>query len=251
MAQARSPRRLNLASRSCHTGAFESALNRTQHDLPAPTGHERVGAPPKQAPNQLRLKHFQYQPDGAKLKADVKTAFDAINVLRWHYGMIGQPKSAERPVIEPLEAAFGLALGTTDPAAFECLCPVLIFNEWSAEALVARTPEHLKGRLRLAAGIGLFFTDFSRLGMLRPLETTAALKAVKESTTHYLLDKDPWTDPTGANEPDGLYLEFFRPYGLYVNWPLADFWKQYQWAAVRNQARINEFVERAAVARAE
>jgi len=173
----------------------------------------------------------------------VRNVFDGINVLRWHYGMIGQPKSAQCPQIEPLEHAFALALGTTDPATFECLCPVLIFNQWNVKELIAQTPEHLKGRLRLAAGIGLFFTDCSRLGMPTPLETTVALKAVREATQQYSLDKDPWNEPSGANEPDGLYLEFFRPYGFYVNWPLADFLKQYQWAAIRNQERYSQFVE--------
>ncbi len=179
----------------------------------------------------------------------MKTAFDGINVLRWHYGMIGQPKTGQCPPLEPLEKAFGLALGTTDPATFECLCPVLIFNKWDGTKLFTETPQDLRGRLRLATGVCIFFTDFSRLGMLCPMETTVALKALGASARQYSMAQDPWNDPTGVDEPDGLYLEFFKPYGLYVNWPLADFWKQYQWASIRNQPRVNQFIDELAVAK--
>jgi hypothetical protein len=172
-----------------------------------------------------------------------KCTFAAISVLRWHYGMIGQPKSDERPPVLPFEQAFGSALGTTDPANFECLCPVLIFNRWDPAQLIAQTPLNLRGRLRLAAGIGLFFTDFSRLGMPFPFETIAALIKLHERTEQYSMDDDPWNDLLLKDEPEGVCLEFFRPYGLYANWPLVDFWKQYQWAAIRNQERIKQFIE--------
>ena len=172
----------------------------------------------------------------------MNTAFYGINVLRWHYGMIGQPKTNQCPKLEPIEEAFALALGTTDPATFECLCPVLIFNNWEARKLIVATAQSLRGRLRLAASIGLFFMDFSRLGMLDPLGTTVELKAVREQTKEYTMANDPWNETDGANEPDGLFLEFFRPFGLYINWPLVDFIKQYKWASIRNQERINKMI---------
>jgi hypothetical protein len=59
----------------------------------------------------------------------------------------------------------------------------------------------------------------------------------------YSLEKDPWNDPEGAGQPDGYYLEFFKPYGLYVNWPLIDFWKQFQWAMRQNHERIRALLE--------
>jgi hypothetical protein len=181
----------------------------------------------------------------SELIESAKTAFSGMNVLRWHYGMIGQPKSSQCPAIEPFESAFGLALGTTDPGAFECLCPVLIFNRWDPGRLLEATAQSLRGRLRLAAGIGLFFTDFSRLEMPFPLETAAALLILQATAQQYSMENDPWNDPAGKDEPEGLYLEFFRPYGLYVNWPLADFWKQYKWAAIRNEERVSRFLEEA------
>jgi hypothetical protein len=168
----------------------------------------------------------------------MQTAFDAANVLRWHYGMIGQPKTSQPVLVEPLEKAFGLALGVADPAEFECLCPVLIFNKWEAEALVESTAARLRGRLRLAAGIGIFFTDYSRSGMPWAMETTVALKRVANLTKTYGMEQDPWNEPRVADEPDGLYLEFFKPYGLSVHWPLADFLKQYKWALRRNAERL-------------
>ncbi|SPE61774.1 hypothetical protein SBV1_760002 [Verrucomicrobia bacterium] len=178
----------------------------------------------------------------------MRTAFDAVNVLRWHFGMIGQPKSAQPPQLEPFEQAFGLALGVGDAADFECLCPVLIFNQWEPQALADATPSNLRGRLRLAAGIGIFFTDYSRLGMPWPMATTVALKRLAALTQAERLDRDAWNDPQGANEPDGLYLEFFKPYGLYVHWPLADFLKQYNWARIRNEERLGGLMESAATA---
>ncbi len=60
------------------------------------------------------------------------------------------------------------------------------------------------------------------------METVVALKRVAVLTHRYTLEQDPWNDSDGPNEPAGLYLEFFRPYGLCVNWPLADFLKQYK-----------------------
>jgi len=173
----------------------------------------------------------------------MQTVFDAVNVLRWHYGMIGQPKNAQAPAVEPIERAFALALGVADAADFECLCPVLIFNKWDPEALLEATSENLRGRLRLASAIGIFFTDHSRLGMPWAMETVVALKRVAVLTHRFTLEQDPWNDPDGPNEPEGLYLEFFRPYGLYVNWPLADFLKQYKWAMIRNQKRVALMVE--------
>jgi hypothetical protein len=180
----------------------------------------------------------------------MRTAFEAINVLRWHYGMIGDPKSIRPPAVEPIEAALGMALGMSDPADFECYCPVLIFNKWSPEAVVAQTAKPHLGRLNLASDIGLFFTNHSRLGMPWPMETTTALKCLEQLTADFGLRDDPWNDPEGANAPDGLYLEFFKRHGLYVHWPLADFLKQYNWSLIRNQGRIQQIIEAAARAAA-
>jgi hypothetical protein len=180
----------------------------------------------------------------------MRTAFEAINVLRWHYGMIGQPKSACPPDVEAIESAFGLALAMSDPADFECLCPVLVFNQWVPEILVLQTPIAHRGRLRLAAAIGLFFTDFSRLGMPWPMEAVVALKRLAKLTKESDLAGDPWNDPTGATEPEGLYLEFFKPYGLNVNWPLADFLKQYKWTRIRNEERVQKLLETMAATQA-
>lgn len=173
------------------------------------------------------------------------TVGEAINVLRWHYGMIGQPKSDEPPAQETLESAFAIALGTDDPADFECLCPVLIFNRWEPHKLVEATTESNGGRLRLAAAIGLFFTDYSRLGIPWAMEVTVALKVVAQETRHYTMVRDPWNDPHGESTPDGFYYEFFKPYGLYANWPLADFLKQYQWAMQKNHDRVYKMQEEA------
>jgi hypothetical protein len=172
----------------------------------------------------------------------MRTTFDAVNVLRWHYGMIGHPKSAKAPALEPFERAFGLALGVGDSADFECLCPVLIFNKWQPDLLVEATPEALRGRLRLATAIGIFLTDYSRLGMPWAMESVEALKRVVALTHSYTLEKDAWNDPNGYIEADGLYLEFYRTFGLYVNWPLVDFLKQYKWSMIRNEERVELMV---------
>lgn len=173
----------------------------------------------------------------------MKTASEAINVLRWHYGMIGQPESAEPPPLEEMENAFALALGTSDPGDFECLCPVLLFNLWDPHKLAAVTPEQNRPRLRLAAAIGLFFTNYSRLGIPWAMEVTTALKILADATQHYTMAADPWNDPQGEAAPDGFYFEFFKPYGLYVSWPLADFLKQYEWAMQRNHTRVRGMQE--------
>jgi hypothetical protein len=169
-----------------------------------------------------------------------KPAFKGVNVLRWHFGMIGQPKSELPAAWEPFEAAFGSALGTSDPATFECLCPVLLFNRWDPQELIASTPEVYRPRLRLAAVIGLFFMNFSRLGIPWAMQTTRALKQVVKQLANYSMTNDPWNNPPESEDDEGLYLEFFKPYGLYVNWPLADFWKQFQWAMVRNHERVTQ-----------
>jgi len=168
----------------------------------------------------------------------METFFDGINVLRWHYGMIGQPQTVELPPVEAFHEACGMALGMKDPATFECFCPVLIFNRWEPEPMIEATPEKNRGRLRLAAGIGLFFMNFSRLGIPWAMETTVALKRLEAQLSPYTLEKDPWNDPDGASQPEGYYLEFFKPYALYVNWPLIDFWKQFQWALRQNHERV-------------
>ncbi len=173
----------------------------------------------------------------------MQTVFEATNVLRWHYGMVGHPRSPSPPDLVPFERTFALALGVADSSDFECLCPALIFNRWAPDILVSVTPNGLRGRLWLSASIGLFFTDYSRQGMPWPADTVTALKAVVSLTNQYTLEKDPWSDPNGKTEPDGLYLEFFRPFGLYVNWPLADFLKQYKWALIRNEKKVSNIVE--------
>jgi len=178
----------------------------------------------------------------------MQSAFDGINVLRWHYGMVGQPKTASRPAAEKFAQACGSALGMKDPATFECLCPVLIFNRWSSEDMIQRTPEANRGRLCLAAGVGMFFLNFSRLGVPWSMETAVALKFLEKHLQDYTLENDPWGDPLGANEPEGYYLEFFKEYGLYVNWPLSDFWRQYQWAMRQNHERVQNMLEAAAKA---
>lgn len=178
----------------------------------------------------------------------MKTASEAINVLRWHYGMIGQPRSDEAPPQEPIELAFAFALGAGDPADFECLCPVLLFNRWDPRKLVAVTPPKNRARLRLAAAIGLFFTNYSRLGIPWAMEVTVALKSVADETQHDTMAADSWNDPEGENAPAGFYFEFFKPYGLFVSWPLADFLKQYQWAMQKNHARVRKLQEEAIAA---
>jgi hypothetical protein len=178
----------------------------------------------------------------------MKTASKAINVLRWHYGMIGQPRSDEAPPLEQMEQAFGLALGAGDPADFECLCPVLIFNRWDPHKVVDATPEKNRARLRLATAIGLFFTDYSRLGIPWAVELTVALKTVAHETRNYTAVVDPWNELQGGGVPDGFYFEFFKPYGLFVTWPLADFLKQYRWAMQRNRDRVRKMQEEAAQA---
>jgi hypothetical protein len=109
----------------------------------------------------------------------METIFDGINVLRWHYGMIGQPKTLEPPPVAGFAEACGLALGMSDPATFECFCPVIMFNRWAPEQMLQATPESHRGRLRLAAGIGLFFTNFSRLGI--PWVMDSGLETAGES----------------------------------------------------------------------
>lgn len=168
----------------------------------------------------------------------METFFDGVNVLRWHYGMIGQPKTEEPPAVEAFHEACGVALGMKDPATFECFCPVLIFNRWAPEQMIASTPEQNRGRLRLAAGIGLFFMNFSRMGVPWAMETAVGLKRLGEEVRPYTMEKDPWNDPDGESQPEGYYLEFFKAYGLYVNWPLIDFWKQFQWALRHNHDRV-------------
>ncbi len=184
---------------------------------------------------------------GKKTDCLMKTRFESINVLRWHYGMIGQPRSDTPPSQKPFEVAFGHALGTDDPADFECLCPVLIFNRWDPHKLMEITPEANMARLRLAAAIGIFFTDYSRLGIPWAMDVIVALKIVAKETQSYTMVTDPWSDPKGEDGPDGFYFEFFKPYGLYVNWPLADFLKQYHWAMQRNHTRVRELQEETAI----
>jgi hypothetical protein len=169
-----------------------------------------------------------------------KPAFQGVNVLRWHFGAIGQPKSELPPAWEPFEGAFGVALGTSDPATFECLCPALLFNRWNPQELIASTPEANRPRLRLASGIGLFFMNFSRLGVPWALETTRDLKQLTQQLADCSMANDPWSNPPESDDDEGLYLEFFKPYGLYVNWPLADFWKQFQWAMIQNHERVTQ-----------
>lgn len=173
----------------------------------------------------------------------METFFDGVNALRWHYGMIGQPKTAAPPPLEDFAKACGLALGMKDPATFECFCPVLLFNRWTPEALMTATPEWQRGRLRLTAGIGLFFMNFSRLGIPWAMETTVALKRLESLLDAFRLDQDPWNNRDGAAQPEGYYLEFFKPYGLYVNWPLIDFWKQFQWTQRQNHDRVWRMLE--------
>jgi hypothetical protein len=176
----------------------------------------------------------------------MKTVSEAISTLRWHYGMIGQPRGDEAPPQEPIEPAFAIALAAGDPADFECLCPVLIFNRWDPHKLVAATPEKNRARLRLAAAIGLFFTDHSRLGIPWAVELTVALKTIAHETQNYTLATDPWNELQGGDVPDGFYFEFFKPYGLAVTWPLADFLRQYQWTMQRNHDRVRKMQEEAA-----
>jgi hypothetical protein len=175
----------------------------------------------------------------------MENAFDGINVLRWYYGMIGQPSTVSRPAAKPFPQACGLALGMKDPATFECFCPVLMFNRWDPELMIQATPEQNLGRLRLAAGVGIFFLNFSRLGIPWAMESAVALKRLEKRLQDYTLEGDPWGDPLGADELDGYYLEFFKPYGLYVNWPLIDFWKQFQWAMRQNHERVQKMLEEA------
>lgn len=159
---------------------------------------------------------------------DAYPAVVALAILRRDHFLTGQLENPQQTLVPnpPFEQLFARVLGTRDPALFECLCPLLVFNHWTATALLDAVPEKLHGRLALAVAVATFLTDFDRQGLPDVMGTKEQLRTMRTSLATASVDQDPFEQRFLEQR---LRSDFFAAWGLFVNWPLTDFVKQFEW----------------------